>query len=208
MPKSTFYKLPEEKKQRILDAARQEFSKVPFREASINHIIKMAGIPRGSFYQYFEDKQDLYFYFIHTHEKTILDMFLKRLKQCKGDIFACLEYFLNVAFSERAKEDIRSLQILFSEPMMFELFIHKTEKGKDCVCQDKLQKMMQEIDMELLCVENEEEVLLLLSILENVLCQGFGKLLLQKENLTNNQKEKEIMMKKLHFLKKRYCRAE
>lgn len=62
MPKSTFYNLSDEKKGRIFDAIVQEFSTRRFSEASINQIIKNAGIPKGSFYQYFTDKEDLYLY--------------------------------------------------------------------------------------------------------------------------------------------------
>ncbi len=64
MPKDTFKNLNEDKKQRIFDAAVQEFSTCSFSDASINQIIKTAGIPRGSFYQYFSDKEDLYLYMI------------------------------------------------------------------------------------------------------------------------------------------------
>lgn len=62
MPKETFFHLTDEKKSRIMSAAKKEFSRVPLSEASIARIIKDAEIPRGSFYQYFEDKEDLYFY--------------------------------------------------------------------------------------------------------------------------------------------------
>ncbi|MFR1808686.1 MAG: TetR/AcrR family transcriptional regulator, partial [Pygmaiobacter massiliensis] len=50
MPKELFYALPEEKRQRILDAAVQEFSCAEYHSASINQIIKTADIARGSFY--------------------------------------------------------------------------------------------------------------------------------------------------------------
>lgn len=63
MPKQTFFNLPVEKQTRLLEAAHHEFSRRGFNEASINQIIKEAGVSRGSFYQYFEDKHDLYQYF-------------------------------------------------------------------------------------------------------------------------------------------------
>ena len=50
MPSSTFLNLPAEKQEKLLEAATREFSHRPFNEASINQIIKEAGIPRGSFY--------------------------------------------------------------------------------------------------------------------------------------------------------------
>lgn len=62
MPKDTFYNLSGEKKQKIFDAAVQEFSSHRFSEASINQIVKTAGIPRGSFYQYFSGKEDIFRY--------------------------------------------------------------------------------------------------------------------------------------------------
>ena len=52
----------EEKRQRLLTAARKEFKRIRFSDVSINRIILNACIPRGSFYQYFEDKEDLFRY--------------------------------------------------------------------------------------------------------------------------------------------------
>ena len=62
MPKATFFNLPEEKIRRIHNAAVQEFATRRFSEASLNHIMKSAGIPWGSFYQYFEGKEDLFLF--------------------------------------------------------------------------------------------------------------------------------------------------
>ena len=59
MATARFLKLSEEKKQRILKAGFEEFARYPFRDASINRIIKNAEISRGSFYTYFEDKMAL-----------------------------------------------------------------------------------------------------------------------------------------------------
>lgn len=62
MTTSTFNNLSSEKKKRIFDAAVEEFSNKLFNDASINQIIKKAEIPKGSFYQYFDGKEDLYLY--------------------------------------------------------------------------------------------------------------------------------------------------
>ena len=71
MPKSTFYRISEEKRNRILTAARNEFLSVPYSEVSINKIIKEAKIPRGSFYQYFEDKEDLFYFMLQEHKNFL-----------------------------------------------------------------------------------------------------------------------------------------
>jgi AcrR family transcriptional regulator len=60
MPTQTFLNLPKGKQDRVVTAAVKEFSTRRFSEAKLSNIIKEAKIPRGSFYQYFEDKMDLY----------------------------------------------------------------------------------------------------------------------------------------------------
>lgn len=62
MPKETFFNLPGEKRNLIISAAMYEFSKADYNTASINQICKKSNIPKGSFYQYFTDKLDLYAY--------------------------------------------------------------------------------------------------------------------------------------------------
>jgi len=60
MPKETFKNLQPEKRQKIEQAAIEEFAGYSYDSASINRIVEKAGIPKGSFYQYFADKQDLF----------------------------------------------------------------------------------------------------------------------------------------------------
>lgn len=62
MPKDTFLNLPDDKRQAVIEAAVDEFAANSYEEASVNRIVANAGIAKGSFYQYFEDKKDLYFY--------------------------------------------------------------------------------------------------------------------------------------------------
>jgi len=64
MPKQTFFNLPEEKRRLILNLAIEEFAERDYRSASISNIVARAGIAKGSLYQYFEDKRDLYLYLI------------------------------------------------------------------------------------------------------------------------------------------------
>lgn len=64
MPKETFFNLPEEKRRRILDLALEEFAANNYNDASVSRIVARAGIAKGSFYQYFEDKRDLYLYLL------------------------------------------------------------------------------------------------------------------------------------------------
>src|SRR5690625_320078 len=86
LPKQTFFNLPEEKQETLIQAAKNEFSRVPLNEASIANIVKNAQIPRGSFYQYFEDKEDAFFYLLELATKVNKDKFIFLLKETDGDL--------------------------------------------------------------------------------------------------------------------------
>ena len=106
MPSSTFLNLPAEKQEKLLEAATWEFSHKPFNEASINQIIKEAGIPRGSFYMYFQDKEDLFRYLLKGYVDQLFMLLEEFLIQNQGDIFqALLELYDYV----QAKNDRRHL---------------------------------------------------------------------------------------------------
>ncbi len=64
MPNATFHNLPAQKREQITGVAIAEFATHPYRSASISRIVAQAGIAKGSFYQYFADKQDLYAYLL------------------------------------------------------------------------------------------------------------------------------------------------
>jgi AcrR family transcriptional regulator len=60
MPTPTFFRLPDERRSRLVREAIVEFSDRTYTEASLSQIAVRARIPKGSFYQYFQDKLDLY----------------------------------------------------------------------------------------------------------------------------------------------------
>ncbi len=60
MPRPRFKKLPQERRDRILEAAAREFAAHGFERATLNHILAGAGISKGAAYYYFDDKADLF----------------------------------------------------------------------------------------------------------------------------------------------------
>lgn len=62
MPTDTFLHLADEKRQAFIETALKEFAEHNYDTASINKIIKELNIARGSVYQYFTDKLDLWLY--------------------------------------------------------------------------------------------------------------------------------------------------
>ncbi|KLO21529.1 TetR family transcriptional regulator [Marinitoga sp. 1197] len=99
MPKKTFFNLPEKKRKRIIDAAIKEFSIYSFSKSSVNRIVKNSKISKGSFYQYFENKKDLYKYIIdliaETKLKYLNDIINKNID--KIDIFSLMKNMTDVS---------------------------------------------------------------------------------------------------------------
>lgn len=90
MVSTTFSNLSDPKKERIMKAALAEFSRGVMDQASVTNIVKKAEISRGSFYQYFEDKEDLYQYLVKKiykkHRKNLYQMIEKN----SGDLYQSL----------------------------------------------------------------------------------------------------------------------
>ena len=84
MPTATFFRLPEEKRKRLMDACWAEVIRVRFSEVSINRIILAARIPRGSFYQYFADKSDLFRYVLHCYDRQLEAAVTGSMARCGG----------------------------------------------------------------------------------------------------------------------------
>ena len=88
MPTATFFRLPEEKRTRLIEACWGELTRVRFTDVSINRIIAAARIPRGSFYQYFEDKEDPIRYLLEDMRQYFITQLRDILVEAKGDLFA------------------------------------------------------------------------------------------------------------------------
>lgn len=84
MPKDTFFNLEEKKRNRIIKAAIDEFSENSFEISSINQIVKNSNIAKGSFYQYFENKEDIY--------KLIIDLCSEEKKEYVMKVLNRSEY--------------------------------------------------------------------------------------------------------------------
>lgn len=105
MPKETFFNLKLDKREKIETALVNEFSRTTFEKASISNIIEEAQIPRGSFYQYFEDKDDAVKYIMQKYAKMEKEKLYNLLIEAKGNIFEATlkmyDYVIGVSENEK-----------------------------------------------------------------------------------------------------------
>lgn len=80
-----FRKLSPEKQERILAAALKEFAVKGYRQASMNSVVKSAGISKGSLFQYFQTKRDLFGWVVYLSAIEVKE-YLKRVRDESSDL--------------------------------------------------------------------------------------------------------------------------
>ena len=167
MPSSTFLNLPEDKQNRLMDAASREFSARPYNEASINKIIQDAGIPRGSFYMYFQDKEELFRYLVHGYVEQLLMVLEEALLRQGGDVFAALRVLFDYVWEKRSDQALggmgaMSANISRNGGMQRGALLDLLDAG------EALERLRQSVNAELLDLRRDGDLEDLLAILLSV----------------------------------------
>jgi len=203
LPKQTFFNLPEEKQATILDAAKREFARVPFAKASISNIIKDADISRGSFYQYFANKEDLFFYLLENIVKESHIQSIDTLKKHNGDIFAAITEIFHSTLEELNDKNLQSFYK--------NLFLHLDYKTEQTVINNisaygldkRFSEFREYIDTTNLNVNNDEELFHVIQMTAAMMMQNFVKKF--AKNLTNEEVKKTYSMQ-LDLLKRGFLK--
>lgn len=82
-----FENLPEEKKQRILEACIEEFAVNGYDKASTNSIVKKANISKGILFHYFGNKKNLFLYVFDYCTNFLVDKYYSVKEKEPRDIF-------------------------------------------------------------------------------------------------------------------------
>jgi AcrR family transcriptional regulator len=118
IPTNTFLNLSADKRERIVNAAVKEFAARRFTEAKLSNIIKEAKIPRGSFYQYFADKMDLYKHIFDIIAEKKIEYMTESLKNPHDlaffDLFREL-YSVGLTFALDNPDYVRISSLMFSQ---------------------------------------------------------------------------------------------
>lgn len=91
MPKDTFNHLSSLKKNKITEAIQTVFIEKPMSKISVSDIVTKAQIPRGSFYQYFADLDDVFSYLFDTALSAFETDIYKRLTEKRYAFFDYLK---------------------------------------------------------------------------------------------------------------------
>ena len=195
MPKETFVKLSKEKQQKVITAAKKEFARVPIENVSIKNIVEEADIARGSFYQYFESKEDLLIYILKENSEKLNIKLKNEVSKTNGDIFK-LYIFLYDSMLEEFTGN--SDQDLFKQ-----IFINLKSSDEnifDIVKNIKPQNIIdyyEQIDKTNLKIENYDDLTVVCDMLNAITRRAVIK------NFKNKSKEecRAMFLKEIEYLK-------
>lgn len=205
MPKETFYRLPDEKRERIMAAAEREFLENSFEAASINRIIKEAAIPRGSFYQYFEDKKDIFLYIVSTHKNEAFGFVESFIKDSDGDVVSFMRKAIDFMISAECSEKVEGMKRIFSQPWVFDMIVSDTMKGKQEEANTPKGIMFKYIDKNQLNVENDDELIALINIFASISLGLFFKIFIMGKNMEiDKEKIRKNIYDEIATLEKKY----
>ncbi len=169
MPKKTFFNLAPEKREVIMIAARKEFARVPLADASIARIIKDADIARGSFYQYFEDKDDLFMQIAAEEAKKKLGSFTSIIVESKGDLLNAIQVFFEQYIEHLDTEENKNLERNIFLSMNEKMRNRMVPAHREHPCRKEFKEVIETIDQKKLGMSNEKEFRYLGKMLSGIL---------------------------------------
>ena len=203
MPTERFYHLSEKKKEMIREAAVQEFIRVSPEQTSINQIVRNAEISRGSFYTYFEDKEDLMRYVFEDLIRQVRE-FCKNLLRDSGGDFWTLQQGLMDFVLQICRED-KMPALTRTESGHNTLMRLMWEKSSDEVCPEEIWmgELYQLTDCSRLRVGSLQEYRILFSICIHCILAEIAELY---EKGKTEAEARESFAKRLDYI--RYGAAE
>ncbi|MDK8641765.1 TetR family transcriptional regulator [Niallia taxi] len=205
MPKQTFFHLAQDKQDTLILAAKEEFSRVPLHEASIANIIKSAGIPRGSFYQYFDDKEDLYFYLLSETSKKNTGKFLLILQENNGDLFKTfIESFRFMVSTHKDKDQANFFKNAFLN-MNYKLENTLANNVYEENQKSHFENISKSIDKSMLNIEDESELHHMVRVMTAVTFHNLVQMFVK--DLTAKEAENSYLMQ-MKLLKRGFCKTE
>lgn len=182
MPTLTFLNLPKEKQDTIIEASIKEFKRVLLKDASINKIIKDANIPRGSFYNYFEDINDLYVYSISKYKQRFVKIFNEALKKTNGDLVETTKTIYDKIVIDCTKTEHKQLMKNIFLNINYNITIKNRIECDMLNDKFKVLELLEKIDKTKLNIKEDEELLDIIDIMISVAMHGLIEVFLNNRN--------------------------
>ncbi|MCA1959816.1 MAG: TetR/AcrR family transcriptional regulator [Desulfomonile sp.] len=115
-----FRNLNPEKQEKVFQAAVDEFASKGYRSASMNSLVRAAGISKGSLFQYFHAKEDLFAAVVDMAAARV-KRYLKRVRDETAELtfFERLEWLMRAGFA-----------FIDNHPLLAKIYFHLLQSGE------------------------------------------------------------------------------
>lgn len=198
MPSGTYFNLPQEKKNKIIGAIKNEFARVQYEKVSINKIVQDADISRGSIYMYFQNKNDMLTCVLSNYLDELMYNIKESFKQNSGDIFEVFNDILKfTAEFGTAKENIAFCMNIFSNQRVQNDIL--LQFNKTSIKNDYFDWFKQYVDTKKLNLQNANDIYDIIDILVAITQKATVDLFLhieEKDEVLENYKNKITILKR------------
>ncbi|WP_028950583.1 TetR/AcrR family transcriptional regulator [Sulfurihydrogenibium subterraneum] len=117
-----------ETREKLLESAKELFSKKGYYETKISDIVEKSGVAQGTFYIYFKSKEEIFLELVKSlHEDLIkkLEKYITLEKECEVLIKDFVKEFLTEVYTNKEIADIFFSQLLGLNQEFKKLYIKK-----------------------------------------------------------------------------------
>jgi TetR/AcrR family transcriptional regulator len=126
-----FQKLSTEKREKVFQAAVNEFASKGYGNASMNSVVKAAAISKGSLFQYFKSKQGLF--------DAVVDMAAGRVTEYLKGV---RDETANLSFFDRLERLLSSgFTFIDRHPMLARIYFHLLQSGEAPFGSERLRRL-------------------------------------------------------------------
>lgn len=203
MPNDAFYKLDNTKREKILEAIKEEFGCNSFEKASVSKIAKKAGISKGSFWFYFENKEEAINFIITEYINQEEEKIFELLKKNNGDLFeSYIDYYdflVEQPYNWTLIKNIFKELLINDKKILQNVRFKKPVGGVLSNSLSKSEKFNSLIDLSSFKFKDKEHLLSVLRLLNFSLRSSIKSNCFEKEN---NQKEsREEFVRQIKIIK-------
>lgn len=201
MPSEAFFNLDKEKREKIIESMKNEFGANSFEKASVKKIVEDAGISKGSFWFYFESKEEAINFIIESYIEEENFKALELLKKHNGDIFETYIELYDFIVKPKCNKERKELfpnifkDLIINKEKIFNRF--QPNYIPNALIQNEL--FRNSIDLTKTDIKTEEEIFSLVKILNYIMrSNGIDSILgkVTKEEAKNN------FLREIEFLRK------
>ena len=180
MPTKLFVELNKEKQQKIINAGIAEFAAHGYINSSTNTIVKNCGISKGSLFEYFANREDLYFYILDIVTTELVESLQGKATSLSSELFQRVIEYSTLEFSWYIQNPEKSKLVISAFAKCDTEIYQKTVERYGMKEMDIYYKLLEDIDLSNFCWDRQKTI----DILKWVL-KGFNEEFLESVQLDN-----------------------